>query len=74
MSVDPLTAAALLSGALASLAALGGTWLRSHAQRHRAREEARRDHLRYLPPGSRLLDLGRHGMVIELGRSEPHDR
>jgi hypothetical protein len=31
------------------------------------REQARCDHIRRLPPGSRVLDLGRHGMVIEVG-------
>lgn len=33
----------------------------------REREQARCNHLQHLPPGSRVVDLGRHGMVIEVG-------
>ncbi len=64
--MDPLTTAALLTAVLGALTTLGGTWLRGRVRHQMAREEARRDHIRHLPPGSRLLDLGRIGMVIEI--------
>ncbi|WP_271216606.1 hypothetical protein [Streptosporangium carneum] len=65
--------AVLMASATATtgaLCGLGGIWLRGRIQRHRLREEARRDHVRRLPPGSRLLDLGRHGVIIEVGGAE----
>lgn len=56
------------------LCTLGSIWLRSRLQHHRLREEARRDHVRRLPAGSWLLDMGRHGVIIEIGTAEPTPR
>ncbi|WP_061296981.1 hypothetical protein [Herbidospora cretacea] len=53
---------------IATATALAGLWLRVHLQRIRLREESRRDHIRHLPPGSRVLDLGSRGVVIDVGR------
>lgn len=65
MDATTVTAAACaLTGAVTTMA---GAWLRARSQRQRAREKSRRDHLRDLPPGSRIIDLGEHGIVIEVG-------
>lgn len=53
-----------------AVVALAGSCFRARVQRQRAREEARADHIRNLGPGSRLIDLGENGILIELG-AEP---
>jgi hypothetical protein len=65
--IDPVTATAIVAAVLGAATTITGTWLRGRVLRQRAREEARRDHLRRLPPGSRLIDLGDRGLVIEVG-------
>lgn len=50
-------------------------WLRHNLRCERHREAARRDHIRHLPAGSRVVDLGKRGMLIEIGstaRREAH--
>jgi hypothetical protein len=42
-------------------------WLRARSLRQQAREKSRREYLRSLPGGSRVVDLGDHGVVIEVG-------
>jgi hypothetical protein len=42
-------------------------WTWERVAKCRAREAARRDHVRHLPPGSRLVEPGRHGIVIHVG-------
>ncbi|MEU7864216.1 hypothetical protein [Nonomuraea sp. NPDC049141] len=68
--MDYATVAASATAIAGTLCGLGGIWLRGRIHRHRLREEARRDHVRKLPPGSRLLDLGRHGMIIDVGSTD----
>jgi hypothetical protein len=61
--------------------AAGGTaglMLRSRMQRQRLRDHARCHLVRHLPPESLLIDLGKRGMVIEIGgrgldRRKRHD-
>ncbi|NUP50219.1 MAG: hypothetical protein HOW97_23355 [Catenulispora sp.] len=66
--MDPVvTAAALTAGATA----VSG-WARMKVQS--ARENARIEHLRILPPGSRLLDLGENGLLIEVGDEQVNNR
>jgi len=66
MDAITVTAASAVTGAVATAAA---AWLQARRQRQQAREESRRDHLDHLPPGSRVVDLGEHGVVIEVGGS-----
>lgn len=65
--MDPLTITVLVTTTLSTFAALCGIWLRGRVRRQRSREDSRRDHLRHLPPGSRVIDLGGRGIVIEVG-------
>ena len=58
---------ASVTAAVAAVPVVVRAWSRQAAAQRRAREQARCDHLRHLPPGSRVVDLGRHGMVIEVG-------
>jgi len=70
-SMDTASTATAISGAVAALAA---SCFKARTQRHRAREEARADHVRNLGPGSRLLDLGEGGILIEICRNPPTDQ
>lgn len=58
---------AAAGGLAASFSAIAAAWLRQRAKSLKAREDARRDHVRHLPPGSHLVDLGQRGIVIEVG-------
>lgn len=62
--------ASTVTAVTGAVLALAGSWFRARIQRHRAREEARADHVRNLGPGSRLVDLGENGILIEFG-AEP---
>lgn len=62
-----VTVAAAVSAVSGAEATVAVAWLRTHSQLRRARERSRHGHLRDLPPGSRVVDLGRHGLVIEIG-------
>jgi len=69
--MDSASISTAITGAVAALA---GSCFRARAQRQRAREEARTDHVRNLGPGSRLLDLGEGGILIEFGSDARTDR
>lgn len=71
--MDPVTTAAMVTtagGALTCITTITAEWLKARLQLRRAREESRRQHVRILPAGSRIIDLGRHGIVIEVGTRE----
>ena len=75
MGITSVTAAAL-SALAGSATTITITWLRTRAQRLRAHDQSRRDTARHLPPGSRIVDLGAHGMIIDVGSASggtPHD-
>ena len=59
--MDPVTFTAVVSTVTAASAG-ASAWLQA-----RAREQARGEQLRELPPGSRVIDLGEHGIVVEVG-------
>ncbi|QKW32463.1 hypothetical protein HUT17_04850 (plasmid) [Nocardiopsis flavescens] len=65
-AVDPT----IVVSAVAAIAGGGGTLvglvLREHRLRRRDREKSRGDHVRHLPPGSRVIDFGGRGMVIDI--------
>jgi hypothetical protein len=61
------TAVAEAAAAFTAAASVITPWLRSRSRRQLAREASRRDHVSRLPPGSRIVDLGSHGMVIDVG-------
>jgi hypothetical protein len=74
-SVPPVDAAVAI---LVVVATIPRAWISSVVARHRAREESRYRCLRALPPGSRVVDLGEHGMLIDVGgrvdrEAHPHD-
>lgn len=58
---------------------IGSEWLRSHLRWRHGREGTQQEQWRYLPPGSRIVELGRHARVIDIGRhpaptqEPPHD-
>jgi hypothetical protein len=61
----PVTAA--LSALAGSATTIVTAWLRARARRLQSRDRSRRNAVRDLPPGSRIVDLGRHGVIIEVG-------
>lgn len=63
--VTVMMAVAPVLGGLVSVAV---AWLQRQAQERRL---SRRD-LRGLPPGSRVIDLGEYGLVIEIGAQLSH--
>lgn len=65
--MDPVQIAAAVSAVLVAGVTVVGAWLRSVVSREKSREVARRDLVRRLPEGSRILDLGKHGILIEFG-------
>jgi hypothetical protein len=78
-AMDPVTAATIASAIVGAAATVLGVWLSWRAERRRSRDAARRDYANHLPPGSRIVDLGRHGAVIDIGgqiaerEDHPHD-
>ncbi|MEY9842012.1 hypothetical protein ABH941_007295 [Streptacidiphilus sp. EB103A] len=56
--------------AVSGVATLGMGWLKARVQQRRAREESRRQYVRTLPAYSRIIDLGEHGIMIEVGARE----
>ena len=65
--MDAMTITAALSALAGSATTIATVWLRTRSQETRARENSRRSQMRELPPGSRIVDLGRRGMVIDVG-------
>lgn len=68
--MDPITLGLITGTAAGAVTAALRLWVWERAAGRRAREASRRDHVRYLPAGSRIVDLGRHGMVIDVGSGE----
>ncbi|MFB6642942.1 hypothetical protein ACFCYF_37615 [Streptomyces chartreusis] len=71
--MEPAEITALVTAASAvitCIATVSTGWLRARVQVNRDREESRRRYARSLPGGSRILDLGDRGLVIEVGRRE----
>jgi hypothetical protein len=71
--MDPATVAVPVATAVSEVP---HAWVRSWAQRRETREVSRRDHVRRLPPGSQVIDLGDRGVTIEIGnigRERPVD-
>lgn len=64
------TTTAVLAAGVGSLTTITVGWLKAWVQLRRAREESRRQHVRALPTGSRIIDLGERGIVIEVGAQE----
>jgi hypothetical protein len=66
-----------VTAAVSAVAGAGATiaraWIKARG-RQRATEESGRDRLSDLPLGSRVIDFGDHGMVIEVGgrNGQPH--
>lgn len=65
--MHPVTWAAAATAAMASLPGAIRAWAWQRAARSAAREKARADHVRHLPSGSRIVDLGRRGVMVEIG-------
>jgi hypothetical protein len=68
--MDPVTLGVITGTAAGAATAALRLWVWERVAVSRAREASRRDHARQLPPGSRIVDLGRHGMVIDVGCGE----
>lgn len=62
--MEPVSTVAAVAGVFAALINARG---RSRTQQNRAREAARADHIRVLPPGSVVWDGGERGIVIAVG-------
>jgi len=67
MVMDPVTVATAVTAVAGMLGTLLTAAIRGRTARALAREAARRDHVRHLRPGSRIIDLGDHGVTIEVG-------
>jgi hypothetical protein len=60
--VDPVTVVVALAPLIGGGITLAGSWLQGRMARRSLQQ-----HARQLPPGSRVIDLGGHGIVIEIG-------
>lgn len=58
---------AAVTAAMAAIPGVARMWSWQRVAGRRAREQARCDHVRHLPPGSRVTDRGRRGVVVEVG-------
>ncbi|HET9970330.1 MAG TPA: hypothetical protein VFQ68_19005 [Streptosporangiaceae bacterium] len=67
MVMDPVTVATAVTAVAGMLGTLVTAGVRGRTARAIAREAARRDHVRYLRSGSRIIDLGDRGVMIEVG-------
>jgi hypothetical protein len=65
--MNAVAVTATASAGMGAAATIIAAWLRARSLRQQAREKSRRDCLRGLPGGSRVIDLGEHGMVIDVG-------
>jgi preprotein translocase subunit YajC len=65
MGVIPVTAA--LSAVIGAVTTIVTAWLRARSRERQERDRASRRMVRALPPGSRIVDLGRHGTIIDIG-------
>jgi hypothetical protein len=78
-AMDPVTAVTIASAIVGATATVLGVWLSWRAARCRSQDAARRHYADCLPPGSRIVDLGKHGAVIDIGgqiagrEDHPHD-
>jgi len=62
----------LVSMLVSLVGGIAGLMIRSRMLKDRLREAARRDHVRRLPEDSRIIDLGKNGIIIEVGaRARP---
>ncbi|MGW3820489.1 hypothetical protein [Streptomyces sp. NPDC005046] len=68
--MNPDTLAVVTMAAITAITTITGGWLKARSQLGRSREESRREHVRTLPKGSRIIDLGERGIVIEVGDEE----
>jgi hypothetical protein len=66
--VEPVTTTAVLAAVGGALTTITVGWLKARVQRER--EESRRQHVGALPAGSRIIDLGERGILIEVGAQE----
>jgi hypothetical protein len=71
--VEPVTLATAVAAATSVIGTVVTVCARSRVSWQQARERARADHVRHLPPGSRLVDLGARGLTIEVGTSTPSE-
>lgn len=65
--MDAVTVAAAVPALTSAAVTIARAWLRAHGERLRVKERSRQDYVRSLPPGSRIIDLGKNGLVIEMG-------
>ena len=72
--MDATSVTAVLSALAGSTTTVAAIWLRTRGQQMRAREKARRGELRDLPPGTRVVDLGKHGLIIDVGGKDGRTR
>jgi hypothetical protein len=65
------TAVAIAGAAFTAAVSVLTPWLKARGRRPAARAGVRWEEAGYLPPGSRVVDLGRHGLVIDVGGTVP---
>lgn len=65
--MDAVTLVAAVPVITSSAVTIARAWMRARGERQRVKECSRQDYIRSLPPGSRIIDLGKNGLVIEMG-------
>ena len=68
--MEPVTIVAVSTVCAGAVSAALRVWAWQRVARSRGREVARRQYLRCLPAGSRVVDLGDHCLVIDIGDGE----
>jgi hypothetical protein len=72
--MDAVTIAAVVPAITSAGVAIARVWLRAGGERQRVRERSRHDYACSLPSGSRIIDLGKNGLVIEIGPRPARNR
>jgi hypothetical protein len=68
--MEPITIAAVSTVCANTASVLAQAWTWQRTARTRGREAARHQHLRSLPAGSRIVDLGGHVLVIDISGAD----
>ncbi len=66
--MEPLIAGTVTGVSFGGVSTLVAAWMHQRGKCQRLREEVRRDHVRHLPAGSHVIDLGGRGILIEVGK------
>lgn len=65
--MDALLMGTIITSGVSGLSAIVTTWIQQRTANQKLKEQSRQVQLLKLPPGSHVVDLGRRGVVIDIG-------